>query len=480
MPRGASLGNSRPARAAMCRKHVAGKSSSSIPSRPCGVRVHGRANAPSGGQAFFYCAMARGASLGNSCRARAAMCRKHVAGKSSSSILPRSRGVRVHGRANAPSGGRAFFVLPCRGALRWGIPVPPARRCARMAAQNACRSTGGAFFIVPCCGAFCWGIPAPPARRCAENMSRENRRVQFRPAHAVCACTAAQTPRPGDRRFLLCHGARRFVGEFPSRPRGDVPETCRGKIVEFNSAPLARCARAWLRKRPVRRTRRFLLCHGARRFVGEFLPRPRGDVPETCRGKIVEFNSAPLARCARARLRKRPVRRAGDVSLESFCRARAALSAALTAATATVKRFCPARAAMPLRRGRPWRTKGVFVHSGPKRLVHGRQNRSFASSALAGPAAARRFRFRPARRGAFGANASAALADERAAPADVRGSNLQNRGEGITPLPSPGRKESSERECPQRRSAAARPSAPGQGAKAAPTLAECNQWRWRP
>ena len=270
-----------------------------------------------------------------------------------------------------------------------------------------------------------------------------------------------RTPRPVDGRFLFCHGARRFVGRFLLRPRGDVP--------------------AWLRRMPVvRRAGRFLLCHAAGRFVGEFPSRPRGDVPKTCRGKIVEFNSVPPMRCARAWLRKRPVRWAGDVSLESFCRARAALSAALTAATATVKRFCPARAAMPLRRGRPWRTKGVFVHSGPKRLVHGRQNRSFASSALAGPAAARRFRFRPARRGAFGANASAALADERAAPADVCGSNLQNRGEGITPLPSPGRKESSERECPQRRSAAARPSAPGQGAKAAPTLAECNQWRWRP
>ena len=337
----------------------------------------------------------------------------------------------------------AFFIVPWRAAFCWGIPVPPARRCAgNMSRENrrvqfrpahavcACtaaqtpRPGGGAFFVLPWRAALCWGIPVPPARRCAESMSRGNRRVQFRPAHAVCACMAAQTPRPGDRRFLLCHGARRFVGEFP--------------------------------------------------------PRPRGDVPETCRGKIVEFNSVPPMRCARARLRECTVRLAGDVSLESFCRARAALSAALTAATATVKRFCPARAAMPLRRGRPWQTKGVFVHSGPKRLVHGRQNRSFASSALAGPAAARRFRFRPARRGAFGANASAALADERAAPADVCGSNLQNRGEGITPLPSPGRKESSERECPQRRSAAARPSAPGQGAKAAPTLAECNQWRWRP
>ena len=121
MARGASLGNSRPARAAMCRKHVAGKSSSSIPSRPCGVRLHGRANAPSGGTGVFYCAMARGALLGNSRPARAAMCRKHVAGKSSSSIPSRPCGVRPYGCANAPSG--------WRGTFRWRVFVAPARRC---------------------------------------------------------------------------------------------------------------------------------------------------------------------------------------------------------------------------------------------------------------------------------------------------------------------------------------------------------------
>ena len=178
--------------------------------------------------------MPRGVSSEDFCCAREVMCRKHVAGKSSSSILPRSRGVRVHGRANAPSGRGVFCFAMARGVLLEDFC------CAR---ETMC------------------------PHGCAECLSFDGRGV-----------------------FLLCHGARRFVGEFPSRPRGDVPKACRGKIVEFNSVPPMRCAPARPRKRPVRGTGVFY-CAMAR---GALLGNSRPARAAMCRKHVAGKSSSSI------------------------------------------------------------------------------------------------------------------------------------------------------------------------------------------